>query len=237
MNLQKACHQIAVWRLNPTELIQRATYSDDPRYFGDQKHRIHEAILFFTRLGLRPLTMFCLGTAYKGSGYVPVGFGYFTSALKNEQGVVKIYEFSATCSAEEKQALVASLQNRLKLAEQHLGKHLAPTTVHVETHPLANASCVVLRQDYIAGKPLRKKPYAKRLTPEQQQSLHELLRAARKLYDETGYLLDVNGHNLIAQKDRVVVVDTILMGKVDVRMRPVTLRILNRELSLLRKKS
>lgn len=236
MTLQEVCYHLAVWRVNPRELIHRSTYADQPERYGDQKHRLHEVVLFFTRLGLRPITMTCLSVAYRNTDYSPVGFGYFTCALKNKNEVLKIYEFSVRCSHAEQQALIASLQKRLELANHYLGEHLASTAVDIEPHPLSGQPAVVLRQKYIAGKPLRKRPYVRQLSAKQKQSLHQLLLAAKKLYDETSYLLDVNGHNLVVQEERVIVVDTILMGEIDAKMRPITLRILEKELALISSK-
>lgn len=230
MRLTGIPYSFATWRVNPKELINRATYSNDPRYFGEQKHRIHEVILFMTRLGLRPLTMRSLKTAYKNTDYKPIGFGYFTVALMKDEDVVKIYEFSLRCTDVEKQALVSSLEERVVLAEKYLGDFIAPTQVSIEPHPILGKTCVVLRQKYVQGKPLTKKPYAKYLNDSQRKSFRELLRLAEKLLEDTGYLLDVNGHNIIAHDDAVTVIDTILMGKVDVKMRPVTIRILMNEI-------
>lgn len=221
---------IATWRVNPKELVNRATYSNNPRYFGAQKHRIHEVILFITRLGLHPLTMRSLKAAYKNTEFNPIGFGYFTIVLIKDEDVIKIYEFTLRCTDAEKQALVISLKERLALAEKYLGDFITPTLVSIEPHPITKKTCVVLRQKYVKGKPLSKKPYAKYLNDSQRKSFRNLLGLAEKLLEETGYLLDVNGHNIIANDNTVTVIDTILMGKVDVKMRPVTIRILKNEI-------
>jgi hypothetical protein len=233
MRLTGIPYSFATWRVNPAELIKRATHSNDPQYFGEQKHRAHEVVLFMTRLGLRPLTMRALRAAYKNTGYKPIGFGYFTIALLKGGDVTKIYEFSIRCTDSEKQALVASLQERIVLAEKYLGGFVAPTRVGIEQHPFLGGTCVVLRQNYVKGMALSKKPYAKYLTKEQRKNFRKLLGLAEKLFEDTGYLLDVNGRNIIAHGTTVTVVDTILMGKVDVVMRPVTVRILKNELKQL----
>lgn len=233
MRLTVIPYSFATWRFNPKELINRATYSNDPAYFGQQKHRIHEVVLFMTRLGLRPLTMSSLAAAYKNTGYTPVGFGYFTIALRKGEDVTKIYEFSMRCTDAERQALAKSLKERVVLAEKYLGELLAPTKVGIEPHPITGTDCVVLHQKFISGKSLSRRPYTKYLDGEQRKNFLKLLRLAEKLYEDTGYLLDVNGHNMIAHHGTVIVVDTILMGKVDVKMRQVTLRILKNEIKQL----
>ena len=230
MKLKKIPYAFAAWRMNPHELINRAIYSNDPENYGERKHRVHEVVLFMTRLGLRPLTMRSLKAAYKHTRYTPIGFGYYTIALRKGEDVTKIYEFSLRCSEAEREALVRSLNDRIMIANNYLKDFLTPTQVAIMPHPITGENCVVLKQKYIAGTPLARKPYARYLTDTQRKSFEKLLGNAEKLLDETGYLLDVNGHNLIANGDSVKIVDTVLMGKVDVKMRPVTLRILRNEI-------
>ncbi len=235
MFLKTLCYNCATWRVNPKELINRAIHSNEPKYFGEQKHRVHEVILFFTRLGLRPITLAALRYSYKSTGYSPIGFGYFTTALLKEERVLKIYEFSTRNSEYDQKMLVGSLRERLEIAQRYIRPYLADTTVDIIPHPISGKNCVALTQAHVDGKPLTKRPYAKYLTPPQKENFAKLLEQARTMLDETEYLLDVNGHNMIARNDSVVVVDTILMGKVDVKMRPITLKILNSEVDYLKR--
>ena len=182
------------------------------------------------RLGFRPVTMSALRHYYKPSGHQPVGFGYFTTALLKDGKVLKVYEFTTRNSTKDQRMLVDSIDQRLELANRYLAPYVAVTNVKIAPHPISKKPCVVLVQDYIQGSPLKTRPYSRYLTEKQRRSFVELLERAKTLYYETGYLLDVNGHNMIAAEDKVIVVDTILMGRVDVKMRPITLRILNAEL-------
>jgi hypothetical protein len=216
-------------------LINRVIFSNDPRYYGPQKHRLHEVILFYNRLGLRSLTLAALRYAYRPTGYTPIGFGYYTTALLKENRVLKVYEFSTRSSKLDRSKAVDSIQDRLELARKYLKPYLADTTVDIIPHPISGKDCVALTQAHVEGELLTKRPYSKYLTPTQRENFAKLLDDAKTLLDETGYLLDVNGHNMIASEDKVVVVDTILMGKVDVKMRPITLKILNGEFAYINK--
>ncbi len=132
---------------------------------------------------------------------------------------------------------VSSLQKRVIIAHQYFGNSVVPTEINIEPHPVLEIPCIVIRQRYIKGTSLAKRPYMTALDAKQRLSLLNLLEKAKALYDKTGYLLDVNSHNLIVQNDEIFIIDTILMGAADVIMIPRTLKILNNELGYLKQKS
>ncbi len=103
---QKICYRIVAWHIKPKKLIRRATYFDKPEHLYKQTYRLGEGIIFFVKLHLRFVIMYCLAVAYKDTGYSPIGFGYFTNALRDGDEVIKLYEFSAKCSIVDQQNLV-----------------------------------------------------------------------------------------------------------------------------------
>jgi hypothetical protein len=228
--IQKIIYRFVSWHFSPKSLIKRATYYDNPRYFYHQISRLREATLFLLKIGIRPLTLRCLALAYKDSGYMAIGFGYYANALRKGDQVIKLYEFTTKCNDEERQALVASINKRIEIADNYLGRFLTGTEAKVAPHPITHMPCVSIYQNYVDGSLLTMHPYADFITKEQRTSLLNMLTKAKELYNKTGYLVDVNSHNLMVVNNDVFIIDTILMGKVDVIMLPRTLKILNNEL-------
>ena len=148
--------------------------------------------------------------------------------------VVKIFEFSTKASESQRVELCRSLQERLEIAQKYLAKYLTETHISIESHPISGLRCVIIRQPYIKGRLLLKQPYGAFLTTKQSINYFELLTSALRLYEEQNYLLDVNQSNLVVKGDRVLVLDTILIGTVDVIMFPRTLKVLKKELNYIK---
>ena len=229
--LPKVSYKLISWHPGPKSLMKHATFVKKRKLLhGGTLPLTAESILFLLKSWFPTLTQRVMGLAYGKFGYTVAGFGFYTNVLKNGDEVLKIYEFSAKSSEEDKQYLVDSLRKRLKLAEQYFGDYLLPTRVGIESHPITKLSCVVIRQPYVGGNLLVKRVNALSLNPKQRSSLISLLNKALKLYKDEDYLLDITKGNLAIDGDEIFILDTILMGRVDIVMFPIALKLLHEEL-------
>jgi hypothetical protein len=210
--------------------MRHATFANDRKLFHVYNLFLFwEAAFFILKFLLPSLTMRTMNRGYRQTGYTATGFGYYTNVLRRDGEVLKIFEFSAKCRESEREALVKSLKQRLELAQQYLGGHLVSTIPTIESHPITGHRCVVIRQPYIKGRLLMKQPYTQSLNPKLRSELSELFNSALKLYRDRNYLLDINRGNLVVSEDKILILDTILMGKADVVVFPKTLRMLKKE--------
>jgi hypothetical protein len=164
-----------------------------------------------------------------------LSFGYFCTVFKDNDQVVKIYEFTTRCTLLERNQVLETIQKSHNILCKYLEDFIASTSIKIEKHPILNTDCIVLRQPFVPGKQLSGKSYVSMLNQFERQQFKIFLEKNEKMRIETGWTADINGHNLFATGKSVILVDTIPSGEVVAKYRKTTLSILEREKRSLRR--
>ena len=231
----KVLHGFIAWRPQPYDLARRIIDGNNPAKFGAKKHSLREVVLFITRLSLRPVIFASMKHWYRKTTLQPIRFGYFTTVFRLNNDVIKIYDFTTKLDDKTLNNTYKVVKQSYDIAHKYLGSFVNPTEIYIDLHPLTNDKCIMMKQSYVEGKPLRGSSYSTQMNTLQKESFIKFLRINEEMRNNTGYTADINANNLFLVDNSIILVDTIPSGQVVAKNRRSTINILKRELYYLDK--
>lgn len=224
-------YKIFAWRPQPYDLARRIIDGNNPAKFGAKQHSLREVVLFITRLSLRPVILASMKHCYGKTPLNPIGFGYFTTVFRLNNDVIKIYDFTTKLDDKTLNNTYKVVKQSYDIAHKYLGSFVNPTEIYIDLHPLTKDKCIMMKQSYVEGKPLRGSSYSAQMNTLQKENFIKFLRINEEMRNDTGYTADINANNLFLVDNSIILVDTIPSGQVVAKNRRSTISILNRELN------